>query len=127
MADLLNTAASWLDGMFKAHASRSVTYQREGETVSVDATPGRTPYTVELEGGIAQQIESADWIIDAADLVLGGEQTEPQRGDRVIDTLNGQQLTYEVLAPGNEPVFVYDRYRRRLRVHSKLIDEEASA
>ena len=39
-------------------------------------------------------------------------------------TLDGQQLCYEVLAPGKEPVFQYlDPARTKLRIHTKLVKQ----
>mgnify|MGYP000511424066 CR=1 FL=1 len=68
---------------------------------------------------------AASYLIAAADLVLSGVQTLPQRGDRVVETAGDQQLTHEVIAPGQEPCWRYsDPYRTTLRIHSKLIATE---
>ncbi len=118
MADLLETASNWLEGKRTQHLSRTVTYQRGVDTVDVSASIGRTSFEIDDGYGVLQKFESRDFLILASDLVLGSSQTLPQRGDRIIE--NG--FTYEVLAPGKEPVFRYsDAYRKTLRIHTKQI------
>ena len=123
MSDLLQRGAEWLGGMFRQHAARPVVYRRGDESASVLATVGRTLFELADAAGEQVQYESRDYLIAAADLVLDGSQVEPQRGDRIEEVLGGQTLTYEVMAPGQEPPWRYsDPYRTTLRIHTKLID-----
>ena len=72
--------------------------------------------------GVVQKWESRDFLILAADLILAGLQTLPQRGDRILETQAGTTYTYEVLAPGKEPPFRFsDAFRKTLRIHTKQI------
>jgi hypothetical protein len=122
MADLLETASHWLEEKRTQHLSRTVTYQRGADTVDVPASIGRTTFEVDDGYGIVQKWESRDFLILAADLVLNGSQTLPQRGDRIQETQAGTTYTYEVLAPGKEPAWRYsDPYRKTLRIHTKQI------
>ena len=130
MTDLLETASAWLDGMRTKHASRPVTYQRGQATAVVSAGIGRTTFQVDNGTGVVETFESRDFLILAADLVLGGLATLPQAGDRIREAgsaggQGGTSYIYEVLAPGNEPAWRFsDPYRRTLRIHTKQIGVE---
>ena len=124
MTDLLQTGSDWLEGQRHEHLSHAVTYCRGAESVELQATVGQTTFEVEREFGV-QKVESRDFLIRATDLVLGGQPTEPQRGDRVKETLGGQVVVFEVMAPGDEPPWRYsDPGRKTLRVHTKQVDTE---
>jgi len=126
VADLLEHGAAWLEGMRKAHASRPVLYERGAASVEVQATVGRTLFEVTDDYGVVQRTESRDFLILAADLVLGGAAVLPERGDRVRETQDGRTYVYEVMAPGKEPPWRFsDAYRRTLRVHTKQVAVEA--
>ena len=123
MADLLEQAAGWLDGMRAQHLSRRVVYSRGDDSVEVAATIGRTVFEIDDGSGAVVQWESRDFLIAAVDLVLAGEVVEPLPGDRIRETQDGKVYVYEVMAPGKEPCWRYsDPYRRTLRVHTKQED-----
>jgi len=120
VADLLEQGASWLDDQRHAHMTRTVTYVRGGESVGVQATIGRTVFEQADEFGVVHKTESRDYLIRAEDLVLGGLVATPKRGDQIRETDGESTFVYEVLSPGDEPVFRYsDPYRKALRVHTK--------
>ena len=125
MADLLEQASAWLDGKRKAHLARPVTYCRGEQSVEVAATVGRTVFEIADAYGVVEQSESRDFLIPAADLVLGDAVTLPERGDRVRETQDGKTLVYEVMAPGKEPHYRFsDVYRRTLRIHTRQVAVE---
>ncbi|MCG3178317.1 MAG: hypothetical protein BIFFINMI_00643 [Phycisphaerae bacterium] len=122
MADLLDRASAWLDGMRVKHASRLVLYQRGASSVAIAAGIGRTLFQVDNGSGVIETFESRDFLILAADLVLGGTVTLPKVGDRIRETQGQTIFVYEVMAPGNEPAWRFsDPYRRTLRIHSKHV------
>ena len=124
MTDLLQTASDWLEAQRHEHASHAVTYHRGGEQVTVNATVGETRWDVEKEHGV-ETWQSRDFLIRAEDLVLAGGPAEPAAGDRIKETIDGQVLVFEVMAPGDEPPWRYsDQWRKTLRVHTKLVDTE---
>ncbi|MCG3181849.1 MAG: hypothetical protein BIFFINMI_04284 [Phycisphaerae bacterium] len=127
MADLLENASAWLDDMRTRHASRQVTYQRAGQSVQVAAGIGRTVFQIDNGSGVLETFESRDFLILAADLVLGGAAVLPKAGDRITEGQDSTSYIYEVLAPGTEPAWRYsDPYRRTLRIHTKQIGVETS-
>lgn len=118
MVDLLEQAAGWLDRIRTAHLSRPILYSRGTASIAVQATVGKTVFEVDDGYGAVEKWESRDFLITAANLVLGGVVVTPQRGDRIAD---GGKV-YEVLAPGKEDVFrLSDPYGVTLRVHTKQV------
>ncbi len=125
MADLLKTGSDWLEEQRKKHCSTTVTYRRGEDSVEVNATIGRGEFEVESDYGVIERTESRDFLILAADLVLGGVAAMPQRGDRIREADDGKTYVYEVMAPGSEPVWRYsDPYRKTLRVHTKHVETD---
>ena len=124
MPDLFEWAAAWLDGQRQAHATHIVTYHRGALSVEVSATIGRTLFEVDSGAGVLERIESRDYLIRTADLVLAGNAVFPERGDRIHETQGSQTFVYEVLAPagmGKPPWRYSDPYRRVLRIHTKQV------
>lgn len=118
MADLMQSAATWLAGKLKNNASQSVTYMRGSQQIgtALKATYGQTIHEQDSQFGILRW-ESKDFIFTAADLTLGGDVIEPQRGDKITDHLGN---VFQVLGDNGEPCFRYaDPYRTTIRVHTK--------
>ena len=127
MTNILQTGASWLAGRLQASASRSVRYRRNGQEVTIRATPGRQLLRVgDGLGGSRVEWTDLDLIFPAADLVLGGATVEPRRGDEVrIARDDGKDDVYEVRGPDGEPPWRYsDPGHTTLRVHLTLIRKE---
>jgi len=125
MADMLEQGAGWLDNQRHQHMTRPVSYARGSSTVEVQATIGRTEFEQADDFGIVHKIESRDYLIRTIDLVLDGQSTLPKQGDQIRETVGETTFVYEVLSPGDEPVFRYsDPYRKALRIHTKHIAME---
>lgn len=127
MADLLEQGAAFLDDRRHAHLTRTVTYERGVDSVDLAATVGRTVFEQADESGFIRKVESRDFLVRRADLVLGGNETLPKAGDRVREPDGSTVQVYEVMAPGGEPPFRYsDPYRKVLRIHAKLVATEGA-
>ena len=125
MSNLLQIGASWLADQMKTHASIDVTYERGVEQVPVKATVGKTEFELDDGSGVVVRIQSRDFLIHAADLVLGGIETLPVAGDLIRETQGAKTFVYEVMAPGDEPHYRYsDPYRKLLRIHTKHVATE---
>ena len=128
MVDLLQRGMAWLEGKRTRCMTQSVVYLRGEESVEVSATIGSTVFNVDDGAGALLRVESRDYLILAADLVLGGNAILPKRGDQIRETggAGGDQVfVYEVVGPGNEPCWRWsDGYRQTLRVHTKQVDVE---
>ena len=122
MTNLLQIGASWLADQMKTHASIDVTYERGAEQVPVKATVGKTEFELDDGSGTVVRFQTRDYLIHAADLVLGGVETLPVAGDLIRETQGAKTFVYEVMAPGDEPHYRYsDPFRKLLRIHSKHV------
>jgi hypothetical protein len=127
MPDLLETGSAFLDDQRHQHMTRAVTYQRGADSVELAATIGRTEFEQADDYGVVHKIESRDFLVRTADLVLASVQTLPKAGDRIRETEGSQTFVYEVMAPGTEPPFRYsDPYRKTLRIHTKQVGTESA-
>lgn len=122
MSDLLASGAAWLAGQLSASASRSVRYQRGVDYGNVLAAVGTSRFEAQGTSGVVETWESRDFIIKTGTLPFG----EPQRHDKIVETLNGIDITYEVTSPRGVPVFHYaDAFRQTVRVHTVATAEAA--
>jgi len=125
VADLLQQGAAWLEAMRHKHASRPVTYQRGAESVALNATVGRSVFQVVAADGMVEQVERRDYLIRAADLVLGGAVVLPQVGDRIRETIGAKVEVYEVMGAGQEKHFrKSDPDGLTLRIHTAHVSTE---
>lgn len=125
MPDVLEKGLAWLDDQRRTHMTRTVVYQRGADAVELAATIGRTEFEQVDEHGVVQRVQSRDFLVRAADLVLAGAPALPKAGDRIRETVGAQTFVYEVMAPGNEPPWRYsDPYRKALRIHTKHVATE---
>lgn len=113
---------AWLNQQRERWLSRLVTYRRGGLSLAVAATVGRTVFRLDVGPGVTERSEARDYLISAP-LVAALQQ--PQRGDQVIEEDATTRSTYEVMAPGREPVWRWtDADRRCYRIHTKLVKTE---
>ena len=126
MPDLLRIGSDWLADQMKEYASLPVVYRRGADEVTVQATIGRTLLKLDDGyGGVRMEWTDRDYLIHAADLVLAGNPTLPERGDIIRETQGSQTYVYEVMAPGREPVWRWsDVYRKVFRIHTKQVGVE---
>lgn len=100
----------------RSTAGASVTYQRASDTVIVTAVRGRSSYMAESAVGIVYEVESVDYLVAAAALILDGATVTPQAGDLIVD---GDE-TFEVMAAGGSPPFEpSDPDATTLRIHTR--------
>lgn len=122
MSDMLASGASWLASQLSAAASRSVRYQRGADYGVVNATIGTSRFESQGTSGVIETWESRDYTIKAGLLPFG----EPLRADKIVETINGVDVTYEVTSPRGVPVFHYgDAFRQTVRVHTIAVAESA--
>ena len=128
MSDMLADGEAWLSGQLKAYASESVVYSRDPyDGVELSATRGDKPMRTMSDFGPRVDYTMQDWLIPAADLILGGEAATPRKGDTITATSRGLTQIYEVLSPSpGEPVWRWSGAGEvTLRVHAKLRSEGA--
>lgn len=121
MSDLLKDSSTWLEAQCAAFRTSTVTYRRGVATVEVDAEVGHSDFDIVSDEGVVEQWESRDFLIAAADLILGGVEVLPAIGDEIVETIGSDDLVYSVMAPtSDQPPWRYsDQWRITLRVHTK--------
>lgn len=120
MPDLLQTGQVWLAQQLKSHVSRSVTYRRGIDEVTLQATLGESEFPRESTEGLTTEDRTQDFLILASDLVLSAVTVTPEPGDQIELTGMG---TFEVTSPGgSEPAWRYSGpHRLMLRIHSREV------
>lgn len=127
MANMLRNGTDWLHRKLKQHAGESLVYSRGAQSVTVTAPMGKTMMRLDNSqtGGAIIEWTDADFLIAAADLVLGGSAVEPERGDKIRWTKEGITRVFEVLAPGGEPCWRWsDEHQTVYRIHTKQVGTE---
>jgi hypothetical protein len=108
-----------LSRMGPAAAGGTITYARGADSVSIEATYGRSEFTSERDGVVTVEMNDRDFIVTLDDLILGGVVATPQRGDRITDA---EGHIFEVLALAGAQVYrTSDAEGTRVRVHTKRI------
>jgi len=122
MPNLLETGAAWLADKRHEHLTTSVTYRRGGNSVTLQATIGRSEFASDSAEPIIETWQARDYIIRVIDLVLAGAATTPERGDTIDETQGAIVYQYEVMAPpGQTPWRYADDFRREFRIHTKHV------
>lgn len=107
----------------QAVAGREAEYWRQSLSTKLTATPVVVTYDVEDESGTPTQIQSFDYVLVANELKLAGNVIEPRAGDQIRDTINGQEVVFEVLPIGRRPCFEWeDGGGILLRVHTQRVE-----
>jgi hypothetical protein len=119
MPDLFAKAATWLANQCQQSLARPITYRRGGLSVVAKATVGRTNYEIDEGNGVMVRSQSRDYVMRAADLVLGGVRVVPQRGDRIEES---PDLVHEVVSVAGQNEWSYaDPSRVLMRIHTKEV------
>ena len=127
MSNLLKAGSDWLEAERAEHCTQTVEYvAAAGGSVSVAATIGRSAFARRDEDyGTEIEERSRDYLILAADLDVGAGPIEPAAGDQIRETVGSAVKVYEVLSPGDAPVWEWsDPHFVTRRIHTKLVDEE---
>lgn len=103
---------------------KTVTLKRGATTTTgVTAVLGSQLLRVESSDGSPQTIRTdKDFLIHRDDYQFNAVAVEPLRGDRIVETINDVDSTYELLPYGNEPVYRWSHeFRNLYRIHTKRV------
>lgn len=101
-------------------AGEIANYARGNATVEVSVLPGQVQFPEQPTRQIGIASDLADWLMPADELVLSGQTTLPQKGDRLTLTRDGRTLVYEVMPRQGEQVYRMDGTGVLLRIHTQL-------
>lgn len=123
MANRMQRALDRISARLFEAAPVAITYTRGANSASINAVLGNQLLRVtDRQGNTKVERTDRDFIIAEEDLVLGGGETTPQRGDRINVIIEIDTETYEVMAPLGEAPWRYaDPYHTLFRVHTKYI------
>lgn len=121
MAKTFHNLAASLHRTLRSNRGQQAVYARGADQVELEAVAGSTQVEQADDAGAAVQSRRTDWILLAADLVLGGQAVWPQVGDRL--TLSESGEVYEVQPLAGEHARACDETRTTVRVHTRLIAE----
>jgi len=108
-------------------AGVEVTYRRGEDEVAVMATKSEVDMEIDRGDAGLTVLRLMQWRILAEDLVLGGTEIEPQKGDRIEEITGGVLRTYETMAVrGDSPYELVDADGTAYRVHTSLVSEQAT-
>lgn len=114
---MLDSGSLWLDTVQAASEGVAATYRRGAAEVELtDVVVGQTPIGTDFGVGIIQTWQTRDFLIQAADLILGGAVTEPEVGD----TIEESGVIYRVTEADDGRPWRYsdEATRLMLRVHT---------
>lgn len=105
--DLASALATLTDTLLDTSggAGVSVIYRRGSETVEIPVVFGQHRGSAEVSPGAVIDAERIDFIIRAANLMLGGERVLPQDGDEIDVTIGGTLVRYSVAPSEGDPCF----------------------
>lgn len=108
-------------------AGRCVVYQRNIGGIlyapNVIVWPGRAGFERTNQEQLVTVI-TADkgYLIEAAALYISGALVLPQKGDRIVETIHGQEFTFELMFDKGYPVWEFnDLTREILRLGTKRV------
>jgi len=100
---LLNDASAWLNGMLGKAAGLSVTYTRGAVALSLAESDGSiwagdNQFREVRNGGLRLTWGERNYLIIASAI---SELGEPQEGDRIAETVGGEDCVFEVAPSGD--------------------------
>lgn len=123
MQDLIASGAAWFDQQRKKHLSVLVEYKPAAAMFSrmVAATIGGSRFEMIDANNQIVRFESRDFFVSAEDYP-----ENPQRGDKIFETVGGNRKCYQVTAPGSmQNAWSWaDRGQRVRRIHTSLIESD---
>jgi hypothetical protein len=120
MTSLLHEALQFHADDLNESAGDCVVYVRGNNRIEVDAAIGESRFEAEGANGATIEIQTRDFIIQQHELDFGDGPTEPERRDKIEQTVNGQTKHFEVLPEHGLPHFrVADGFGISYRIFTK--------
>jgi len=121
---LLSRGLAKLRAALATGAGVSIRYVRGATSIEGTGWVGRTVFSQlpSAQGGAAVVFGDRDYLIPVAALTTLADPPTPIRGDRIEETIEGVECTFEVIAPGGEPPWRFSDPQRTLyRLHTKKV------
>lgn len=97
--NVLRTGLQWLTDRLAEQAADEVRYERDGDSVLVQATYGEKMLKIDDGlGGVRLEWSDLDFCIKVSALAIAGEAITPRRHDRIfVEGAYGEVRVYEVM------------------------------
>lgn len=119
MSSLISQGVDWLAGQLQEAAGEAIVYTRGEANLQLTAVLGRTPFRFIDDEGYSTLERRRDFLVPAADLVVGGQRFEPAAADLITRTVDGVARKYRPNAPNGEPCWrPADPAGRLVRIHT---------
>jgi hypothetical protein len=121
----METAMERLYARQVGRVGTTVTIQRGSlSTTLVPTVLGSQLLKIAGDEGTTQTVRTdKDFFILATDYLIDAEAVEPERHDRIVETIDGVTAVYEVLPYGDEKEFRWaDEFRKVYRIHTKRVE-----
>ena len=105
MASSMKSAALAANKAQRSAAGEAITYKRGVNSVSLTAVIGTSGFDQVDAMGIVERIESRDYFIEAAKLIIDSALILPGIGDSILETVDGVTYTYEVMTLDGQPAW----------------------
>ena len=120
MANLFERRDLFIGNKLKEFCAVTVTLKRGvNQTAGVSASVDAGEYEMMDGSGLVDRWRTRDFKILKADYIISGVVTLPQRGDIIIETLDGTQYQRVVDTPPGMPHYSVDQNDYMLNVHCK--------
>ena len=91
------------DAMFAEAFGGEVTFVYGNSEITVTAEAALHEYKVADTRGVTETIQSRDYVISVAAMVIGGEPVTPRPGNKIKETINGSVEIFQVMPLGDRP------------------------
>lgn len=119
---LIENGLKWLGEQRRKADGVSITYVRGSLSCVISDAVVDIGEVQIIEGDIIRTIETREYLIAPASLVLGGDVTEPRRGDKIEEVRGSVTLRQELMDEKGMPAWDYDDPGRTLlRVRTKKV------
>jgi hypothetical protein len=121
----METAMERLSERLTGRIGTTVTLRRGSFTTTLVPTVlGNQLLKITGDDGASQTVRTdKDFLIRSTEYLIDAEAVEPERGDRIEETIDGTTAVYEVLPYGDEKEFRWaDEWRKVYRIHTKRIE-----
>ena len=119
---LIESGLQWLGEQRRKADGLAVTYLRGEDSCAISDAVIDIGELQLMDGSVIRTIETREYLIAPEDLVLGGVQAEPKRGDRITEVRGNVTLVQEVMELPGFPAWNYeDPARSLLRVRTKKV------
>lgn len=126
MANRMKAAMGRLSSRMLGRAGSTVTLKR-GSTLTTEGVPtvlGMQLLKITKADGSQQTVMTdKDFLIARTAYAFDDVATEPTRGDKIVEVIDGVEATYEIGGYGDEDTFRFaDEFRKVYRIHTKRIN-----